>query len=473
MKEKNGALDKTALLPIFSGLLFLLALPPVGFAVLVFVCFVPLLLSIHESTVWQSLGQGFLFGVVSYICIPMSLLSGGWNIVAYSILISGGFFALLVLIIKVLARIPVFGSVWVSFPLSFALLQVLGESVLSVPVLLSVIYPFDLIDGGNIFWAIGGRGVDYLVCGINGLIAGLLLDGGKQKTYFTLAGLTTIFMALHFVSWNAEIEPTKVIEVIAIDNDISPQRSSRIKYSIEEKKSVSAELDALTKEAVSHHPDLILWPEAGSGLANRQVVSRRNFFEQLALSGDYRLLAGGISYDEKGREYSVADYIVNGKFVAQTQKHHMVPILESSLMSGSNTVLRIDNNLFGVGICFDVAFSSTISSMIDGGAAALIILSNDASFGYSGLTYMHLRYAAVRSAESAREILFLSNTGPSVVFAKSGRVKTGYIHSDGPRSENHSLSLYKGLSFYSRHTFFVTCSLLIFITVLLISVRRV
>lgn len=462
-----------ALFPIFSGLLFLLALPPIGFAVLVFVCFVPLLLSIHRSTVWQSLGQGFLFGVVSYICIPMSMLSGDWTIVAYAILISGAFFALFVLILKVLSSIPVFGSVWVSFPLAYALLQVLGEHVLSVPVLLSVIYPFELIDGGGILGTIGGRGVDYFICGINGLVAGLFLEDRKQKIYVALAGLMAIFVALHFVSSHADIEQTEVMGVIAIDNNISTYRSSRIKYSIEEKEAISAELDVLTERAISKRPDLILWPEAGNGLANRQVVSRKKIFEKMALNGDYRLLAGGMSYDEQGRSYSIADYIVNGKFIGQTQKVHTVPILESGLMSGRSEVLNIDNNLIGVGICFDVAFASAISSMLDGGAAALFILSNDASFGYSGLTYMHLRYAAVRSAESARELLFLSNTGPSVVFDRVGRVKSGYIHSKGPRSESHTLLLHKGSTFYFRYPLIVTFTLLIFITLMLIKVRNV
>ena len=202
------------------------------------------------------------------------------------------------------------------------------------------------------------------------------------------------------------------------------------------------------------------------------ISSRRQAFKILADKGNYQLIAGSKYFAPNDGELNVADHIVNGVFEQQIQKKHRVPILESNLQSGENALLAINDGSLGVGICFDIAFSTTMRRLVQEGAEALLILSNDASFGHSGLTYMHLRYASIRAMENARQVLFLSNTGPSVVISDNGRVVSGYIDTLEPKNEEHEIELQSGISMYAQYPLTIPLLLLVLITLVLRGARQ-
>lgn len=447
--------EKAYALSILSGALFLMALPPMAYFFLALVCFVPLICALEQTGPVKAVFCGFLFGLMAYIAIPISLLPWGWDVVLSSALISGGFFALLALLCKAIAKLPLVNTVWVAFPLAYALVQLLGEHVLSVPVLLSVFYPVDWLDGRGIFGLIGGHGVDYLVCCINAVLAGVMIEEKKRVCGSAAACFLTLFIGLHFANSGTHVQAMTSLDVITVDNSMSYQRVRQMGYSMEIKQAITNEMDQMTMAAIDQSPDLILWPEGGDGLSIRQVAGRRSALASLANKGDYRLIAGSKFFSEAGEEYNVAEYLVNGEFRDQIQKKHRVPIIENKLVAGSNGVFTVENSQIGVGICFDIAFPDTISAMVKAGAQGLIMLSNDASFGLSGLTYMHIRYVAIRALENAREVIFLSNTGPSVLISNSGRVASGYMHTAHPRNEGHRLHTYSGYTFYTTHTLLV------------------
>lgn len=459
-------------LVIFAGLLFLLALPPIGYAGLVLLCFVPLIYVIQTSSSIQSVFYGFLFGVVAYICIPLSLLPWGWDITVYALLITGSFFALLALLTKGFSLVPLLASAWVAFPLAYALLQWLGEFVLSVPVLLAVTYPVDWLDGRGMFQLIGGRGVDYIICCVNALFAGLLIERKARLMGGALAGLVVIVSILHIPTPGDDNQTEKTLEIITVDNNMSYQRVSQLPYSIAEKEAMTSELDLMTLDAVAREPDLIVWPEGGNGLANSQIPSRRAAFKAMANEKPYRLIAGSKYFAGDGSEYNVAEYIVDGDFVGRAEKQHRVPLLETALDSGDNGLFDVAGANVGVGICFDIAFSASVSDLVERGAQALLILSNDASFGYSALTYMHIRYSAIRALENSREVLFLSNTGPSIVIADNGRIKSGYVHSGEVRLESHKLQLQLGTTPYFENRLLMTLMVLAAVMLYLTAVQR-
>ncbi|MFQ3324850.1 MAG: apolipoprotein N-acyltransferase [Pseudomonadales bacterium] len=373
-----------------------------------------------------------------------------------------------------LSLVRVIQTTWIAFVPAYFLLQLMGEYVVSMPVLISLAFPMDVLNGTGLFSVVGGWGVDYLICGFNALCAAFFIEDKASRKQ---VGAALLAYSLSVITlWAANLSPALIehgrLNVVTVDNNLSFTRVTKIPYSIAEKEAIESEMDTLTKQAIAMKPELIVWPEGGNGLANRQLQSRHKAFKQLAAISSYQLLAGSKDYANNGTERNVADFIVNGDFISQIEKSNPVPFLESHVNRGDNGLISVDGNTIGVNICFDIAFAQATNQLVNKGAAAIIVITNDSSFGYSALTYMHMRYAAVRAMETGRDILFASNTGPSIVITDKGVVQSGYIHADGPRLFEHVVRTRSGSTIYRQAPALLSMLVLILVVIYLMWIKR-
>ncbi len=134
--------------------------------------------------------------------------------------------------------------------------------------------------------------------------------------------------------------------------------------------------------------------------------------------------------------------LVYGNAVGQYYKRHLVPFGEflplrsvlqglihffnvpmSDFIPGDNkqSLISINNILIAPLICYEIAYSNLVFSMIP--QAQLILLINDDSwFGHSNAAQQHIQIAQTRALETGRYILFESNTGITAIINPQGKI---------------------------------------------------
>jgi apolipoprotein N-acyltransferase len=128
---------------------------------------------------------------------------------------------------------------------------------------------------------------------------------------------------------------------------------------------------------------------------------------------------------------------------AQYIKRHPVPFGEYIPLRGIAKLVTNDVNLvsqdmvgghgnglveggpFPIGdvICFEVAYDSLVRSSVAAGAQALVVQTNNATFGHTAETYQQLAMSQLRAVENGRTVLQVATTGKSAVIGPDGGIR--------------------------------------------------
>ncbi len=90
--------------------------------------------------------------------------------------------------------------------------------------------------------------------------------------------------------------------------------------------------------------------------------------------------------------------------------------------TGDGTV-RMGGVTVGLATCWEVAFDAAVTDSVRGGAQLLVVPTNNATFGYTDMTYQQLAMSRVRAVEHGRAVLVAATSGVSAVVAPDGSVE--------------------------------------------------
>jgi apolipoprotein N-acyltransferase len=76
----------------------------------------------------------------------------------------------------------------------------------------------------------------------------------------------------------------------------------------------------------------------------------------------------------------------------------------------------------GVAICWEVAFDDLVADSVDAGATVLAVPSNNATFGFTEMTYQQLAMSQIRAVEHDRPVIIPTTSGVSATIASDGTV---------------------------------------------------
>lgn len=101
-----------------------------------------------------------------------------------------------------------------------------------------------------------------------------------------------------------------------------------------------------------------------------------------------------------------------------------VNLVPRDMVAGSGTGL-LHTTPFPVGdvICFEVAYDGLVRSSVQAGAQALVVQTNNATFGHTAETYQQLAMSQLRAVETGRTVLPVSTSGVSAVIGADGRIE--------------------------------------------------
>ena len=206
----------------------------------------------------------------------------------------------------------------------------------------------------------------------------------------------------------------------------------------------------LTTEAAQNKPDLIIWPEAATPTAidlNRRVYKK---VKRIVDTVDISLLTGSSSYDKFKTGREAKSKFRNSAFLLQPGTNHemqrydkikLLPFGEylpmkdrlpwpaigvhqvAEYLPGENhTLFQFQGTRFGVNICWEMGFPDIARQMVLNGASFLVNLTNMAWFGKSAAPYQMLSVSVFRAVENQVFMVRSANTGVSCFIDPYGRI---------------------------------------------------
>ena len=454
---------KDYILPAITGVLVILSFAPfLNFNFLIFICLVPLFLSLEKGIISVNnekvpllnkkayrniFFQGYLAGLIIfagalYWLVNLSIIGVITGILLYSICL--GIFTVSVVYIGRNVKIP--------FALLAAILWVCLEFIRSKSVLgftvgsmgYALVPYLSLIQFASYT---GILGVSFFVVMINGLVFQIL----RKKALFgsRLAAFILIFILIlssHIYGKNvlkkSYAGPRKKIALVQgnINQDI--------KWHIKHLNATLQKHVRLSRSLFNEKVDMVVWSETAIPcfLLHKERRPHLEVVQNLAKELNFPILTGMQHLEIiKERKYAYNSALLiseKGGVIRLYNKIHLVPLVELSpfknispalrerlgfgVYSPGNeyTVFTLGNKKFSTLICFEAIFPDLVRGFVLNGAEFLVNITNDAaSFGDLKSPYFqHADMLIFRAIENRIGIVRCANNGISMIIDPFGRV---------------------------------------------------
>lgn len=230
----------------------------------------------------------------------------------------------------------------------------------------------------------------------------------------------------------------------------------------------------LTEKVLAAQPDLIVWPETSfPGIAEEDEVLW-NQLTQFVKKIHTPLLVGAIEKDGERYYNSAFLFSADGEVAERYRKIHLVPFGEffplRSILSPIAAMLDIgdfsrgeeytlfksvqDNvHPFSVLICFEDTVNALARRFSSAGSTFLINMTNDAWFGDTQASILHMQNSVFRAVENRRQLVRAANTGVSCFIDHKGKIKQGVENKDRRATFVDGVSI-GTIEFYKEKTFY-------------------
>ncbi|MFI9023978.1 apolipoprotein N-acyltransferase [Streptomyces sp. NPDC053560] len=192
-------------------------------------------------------------------------------------------------------------------------------------------------------------------------------------------------------------------------------------------------------------PDLVIWPENSSDLDPFQYPEAKARIDEAVRAIGVPVLVGalvdhpskpgyvfnqGIVWDPKtgpGASYTKQHPVPFGEYVPfRDQLSKVITRLQRvprDFYPGDHTgVLDMAGAELGDVICFEVAYDEIVHDTVNAGARALIVQTNNATYGRTGQPEQQLAMSRLRAVEHGRAVVTAATSGISAVVAPDGEV---------------------------------------------------
>jgi len=498
---------------VLSAVLLILSFPNFEFAALAWIGLVPLLAVVARGPSplralilgWTT-GTLFFYASCYWLTYSMIHYGGLPAVVAYLLLIPGalvvglfpGLFAMILALVirrwgaKAILLSPI---VWATS--EYARLGATGQLWNAIGY--SQAYPLSgmLIQVAK--WG-GVYEAGALVVAINAAVALVALDRTWKSTGLaTAVGVIVTFtlVASLVIGGGTKSGVPPFAHVVAVQ----PNVPMTLFKTAEENQQLLQRHLTLTANALAQLPSddlprLVVWPESPMNFAYGSDQQLQQILQTFAHLNRVSLLFNSQEAAPLGGIYNSAILLnEDGRMISQYDKIRLLPFGEyvplprwlpgASLITaivgdftpGANyTMMPIRDRRVGVFICIESAYPSIARTLTNGGADALINISNDGYLGPTAVMRQHLANAVFRAVENGRPVIRVTNTGITALIRADGYIQDqtqGYQEAVRPWMISEAVSVD---TFYSKYgdVFVQTCSLatLLLLIVSIVHKRR-
>jgi len=437
---------------IIAGLLYFLSFPPYDFWYLIFPALYLFYYSLLSSK--KSFLSGFIFGCVAYGVILLGIQSIGleaWIPLTFLMGLMYGVFSKLFSYLNVksgnnffvlLAALAVFDLIRAYFPFggfpwgfpSTVLLTGLIDSPLFFEVPL-------------IFRNFGPTGSSLLLQSLPLVIALGVFSKSKPKNYLNdysifLLIIFTISISNYVVNdyQQTQLETSELNITIVQGN--SPCPGAKNRCSNERQRIYDSHL--AQTQSLEGNFDLVVWPESSTGFNNDPGIHSRvqNDISTEALRLDSYFLIGGDRPVQKEYFENYGIFINReGEVVDQYLKQHPVPFGEyipfrkyldwipplalvprDMIRGDGQKIFIVNDTKISTVISFEGSFQRYIRNSVLDGAELVVILTNQASYGESGMSDQFILMSRANAISNERPIVHAAITGKSAFIDHNGKV---------------------------------------------------
>ncbi|WP_432048741.1 apolipoprotein N-acyltransferase [Streptomyces asiaticus] len=443
-----------------SGLALGLAFPPFGVWPLSLVAVAALALLTHGRTARQGAWTGFAFGVPFFLLLLKWLSVVGWDAVVGLSIIEAAFLALMGAGLALVSRLPV-PPLW---PLWTACLWVAEE------------WARDRVPFGGFPWgrlafantgspytplaALGGAPlVTFGVALTGGALAGAALTlwrlrgagGFSPRRALPAAGAVAVAAAVTAAGFAVPI-PTAAddsVDIAVVQGNVQQPGMDflgRPMMILDNHAKATLNLAKDIKAGRIAKPDLVIWPENASDLDPFQYREAYARIDEAVKSIGVPVLVGalvdhptkqgyvenqGIVWDPKrgpGASYTKQHPVPFGEYVPFRQELSKIITrlqrVPRDFYPGDHTgVLNVGPARLGDVICFEVAYDEIVRDTVNAGARAIVVQTNNATYGRSGQPEQQLVMSRLRAIEHGRPVITAATSGISAVVSPDGTIE--------------------------------------------------
>ena len=459
------------ILAALSGLLLTAAFPKLGLSLLAWVALVPLLVALRGLDAARAFRIGMIAGLAHFLTllywVVFTMRTYGylpwWQCIALLVLLAAylsvypGLFAMGVVR---LCKKPGALVLWV--PVFWVALEYLRSFLLTgFPWGLVGYSQFNRLHIIQISDMFGVFGVSFLVLLVNACmyILVLFLAGKKWNGHAVdrrpvlmagvvaigAIGLTVAHGSMRIKAIDAAQAEASTSRVAVVQGNIDQAHKWDPAFQI----GTTKKYVALTQQAASRHPDLVVWPETATPFYFSASPKLTRLVTDTVRQAGVHLLVGSPSVERTADTpaYYNSAYLVTPQGVAgeRYDKVHLVPFgeyvpLKRILSFVGKMVAQVgdfspgergrtlaweEKPPLGVQICFEIIFPGLSRSLAKNGAGMLVNLTNDAWFGRSSAAQQHFSMAVFRAVENRRSLVRCANTGISGFIDPAGRIVAG------------------------------------------------
>ena len=437
---------------IIAGLLYFLSFPPYDFWYLIFPALYLFYYSLLSSK--KSFLSGFIFGCVAYGVILLGIQSIGleaWIPLTILMGLMYGVFSKLFSYLNVksgnnfyvlLAALAVFDLIRAYFPFGGFPWGFPSTVLLTGPIDSPLFFEVPLT-----FRNFGPTGSSLLLQSLPLVIALGVFSKSKPKNYLKdysifLLIIFTIFISNYVVNdyQHTQLETSELNITIVQGN--SPCPGAKNRCSNERQKIYDSHL--AQTQSLEGNFDLVVWPESSTGFNNDPGVHSgvQNDVAAQALRLDSYFLIGGDRPVEKEYFENYGIFINReGEIVDQYLKQHPVPFGEyipfrkyldwipplalvprDMIRGDGQKIFMVNDTKISTVISFEGSFQRYIRNSVLDGAELVVILTNQASYGESGMSDQFILMSRANAISNERPIVHAAITGKSAFIDHNGKV---------------------------------------------------
>ena len=437
---------------IIAGLLYFLSFPPYDFWYLIFPALYLFYYSLLSSK--KSFLSGFIFGCVAYGVILLGIQSIGleaWIPLTFLMGLMYGVFSKLFSYLNtksgnnfyvLLAALAVFDLIRAYFPFGGFPWGFPSTVLLTGPIDSPLFFEVPLT-----FRNFGPTGSSLLLQSLPLVIALGVFSKSKPKNYLKdysifLLIIFTIFISNYVVNdyQHTQLETSELNITIVQGN--SPCPGAKNRCSNERQKIYDSHL--AQTQSLEGNFDLVVWPESSTGFNNDPGVHSRvqNDVSAQALRLDSYFLIGGDRPVQKEYFENYGIFINReGEVVDQYLKQHPVPFGEyipfrkyldwipplalvprDMIRGDGQKIFMVNDTKISTVISFEGSFQRYIRNSVLDGAELVVILTNQASYGESGMSDQFILMSRANAISNERPIVHAAITGKSAFIDHNGKV---------------------------------------------------